>query len=43
MGNSRAGDCGRLTLLRGRRAASLSYIQRPPIDTSALWEDRYAR
>lgn len=43
MGNSRAGDCGRLTLFCGHGAASLSYIQRPPIDTSAFWEDRYAR
>jgi len=43
MGNSRAGDCGRLTPFRGHRAASRSYIQRPPADLSAFWEGRHAR
>lgn len=43
MGNSRAGDCGRLTLFRGDDAATISYVQRLPIGISTVGEDRHAR
>jgi len=43
MGNSRAGDCGRLTLFRGDGAASIPYIQRLPVGISAFGENRHAR
>lgn len=43
MGNSRAGDCGRLTLFRGHSAATISYIRRLPTGISAFGEDRHAR
>lgn len=38
MGNSRAGDCGRLTLLRGHCAARVSNIIRLPFGASASGE-----
>lgn len=38
MGKSLAGDCGRLTLLRGYLAAPLSNTSRLPIGTSDLEE-----
>lgn len=43
MGDSRAGDCGRLTLLRGRWAAYVSNIIRLPFGASASGEVRHAR
>ena len=43
MGNSRAGDCGRLTLSRGDGAASIPYSQCLPTGISAFGEDRHAR
>jgi hypothetical protein len=43
MGNSRAGDCGRLILLRGHGAASVSYIQHLTLGVFSFGEDRHAR
>lgn len=43
MGKSLAGDCGRLTFLRGHWPASIFNIARQPIGSSALWEVRHAR
>ena len=43
MGNSRAGDCGRLTLFYGHGAASISPNSRLPIGISAFGEGRDAR
>lgn len=43
MGNSRAGDRGRLTLFRGHSAASISPNSRLPLGISTFGEDRDAR
>lgn len=43
MGNSRAGDCGRLTLCRGHGAASTSPTSHLPNAFSTFGENRNAR
>lgn len=43
MGNSRAGDCGRLTFSRGRSAAPIFLISRLPFRVSAFGESCHAR